>query len=82
MDLLIVAAGAFTQGGIRQFIAGQLLDDEFVVRFVFIKRPNDIVAVPPVVRAFVIVGVSACVGIADDVQPMLSPTLTVLRTRQ
>ena len=65
-----------------QLIAGQLLDDELVVGFVFIEGTNDIITIAPGIGAFVIVGIAACVSITRNVQPVLSPALTVMRAGQ
>ena len=65
-----------------QLIAGQLLDDETIVRFVIIEGADDIIAIAPGVRPFIIVGESVRIGISNHVEPMLAPLLTIARTIQ
>ena len=79
---LIPVTGTLAQRGIGQFVTGDLLNHKLIVRPVFVKSTDDIVTVPPHVGALVVVGVTSRVGVTGDIQPMLSPTLAVMRTGQ
>ena len=62
-----------------EFITGDLLAHKVVVRFVVIKRADDVVAVTPRVAALKVVGETAAVGVAHDVEPVLRHALAVVR---
>ena len=62
-----------------EFIAGDLLADEMVVGFVCVERAHDVVAVTPGVAALEVVGETAAVGVAHDVEPVLRHALAVVR---
>ena len=79
---LIPITDALAQRGIGQFVTGNLLDHKLIVRLVFVEGTDDIVTVAPHVGALVVVGVTSSVGVTGDIQPMLSPTLAVMRTGQ
>ena len=69
-------------GLLGQFVSGDLLHDELVVRLVFVEGTNDVVAVAPCVGALVVVRHAAGVGIAGDIEPVLRPALAVMRGRE
>ena len=75
-DVAAIEAGGdlLIERGIRQQIAGKLLDREFVERQVAIEGPNHPIAIRPVLA--VIVEVNAVrVGIAGRIEPVASPML-------
>ena len=61
----------------KQLVAGDLLQDELVVRLVLVKAPYDIVAVAPSIRPFEVIGVAGGVRIACHIQPVPTPLLSV-----
>ncbi len=63
----------------RNLIAGELFGDEAVVRLVIVERADDVVAIAPGVIAVRIVLEAIGFGEAHDVEPMLSPSLAVVR---
>jgi hypothetical protein len=66
----------------NEFVAGQLLGEEPVVRLVAVQRVDDVIAIPPGIGEMPVVFVAFALGVADDVEPVLSPAFTVLRARQ
>ena len=60
-----------------EFITCQLLLDEFIIRFVFVERVNDVIAVSPHVRLICIALITVCFCVPDKVKPMPSPLLTI-----
>ena len=69
---------ALLQGGLRQQIAGQLVDEEGVVGLVAIVGVDQPVAVSPG-RAFGVLFVALGVGVAGEVEPERGPPFTVAR---
>ena len=63
-------------------VAGNLFDEESIVRFVLIERLDDVVAVPPRIRAMHVVFESGRVGISRDVEPEAAVAFAVMRRRQ
>ena len=62
----------------QQFVAGELLDEELIPRFVVVESADHVVAIP--VGPFagrIHSAVAIAVGIADDVEPMPSPMFAV-----
>ncbi len=66
----------------KQFVAGQLLRDEPVVRHVGIERTNDVIAELPRQRADGIGVVAGRLGKADEIEPQAAPRLAVVRIGQ
>jgi hypothetical protein len=62
-----------------EFVARDLFEDEAVVRLVFVEAANDVIAITPGVRSFVIVRASGGVGVARDIQPVPSPAFAITR---
>ena len=62
-----------------QLIPGKLMLKKCVVRHVLIEGIDDPVAVPPGIWSVFIAFKAAGVCVADDVQPVASPALAVLR---
>jgi hypothetical protein len=65
-----------------QFIAGELFADELVVRLVAVEGPHHVIAIPPGVAAFKVVGKPRRIGVPHHVQPVLGHALAVVRTGQ
>src|SRR5262249_18560401 len=55
---------------------------KLIVRLVFLKRPNHIVAIPPGVRQMSVIFKPFGLGETCDIEPMLSPPFTIVRTGQ
>ena len=64
---------------VRQLVAGDLLHHEPVVRLVLVERADDVVAVFPDKRFFIVALVAVGLGEAHDVEPMAAPAFAVLR---
>ena len=64
---------------VRQLVPGNLLKHESVVRLVFIKGADDIVAVFPDEWFFVVALVAVGLREAHDIEPMATPAFAVLR---
>src|SRR5262249_60051551 len=60
-------------------VAGNLVQDELIVRQVPIKAANHVVPVAPRVGTLIIVRVAAGVGVSHYVEPMTRPALAVAR---
>ncbi len=67
---------------IYQLVAGQLLDQKQVNRFVPVEGVDHVVSIFPGNFAIGIPGVAAGIGIACHVQPVASPLLAVVRRSQ
>ncbi len=65
--------------GRRQQIAGELLDEELVVRQIAIEGVDDVVAIPPGELHHRVGVVRGRLGVAHHVEPMPGPTLAVMR---
>ena len=65
-------------GGVRQLIAGELLDNELIVGQIPVKRVDDPVAVEPDVAHGILL-VAVAVRIAGRIQPLAAPALAVVR---
>src|SRR5262249_50900016 len=63
-------------------IAGQLLPDESVVRFISVQRADDIIAIAPRPRTVVVVLKALRLGEADDIEPVTAPLRPVVRRGQ
>ena len=74
-DQRVVVAGI-------EFIAGDLLPQEAVVRLVLIERPHHVIAISPRVRTLGVQFVTVGIGITHHVQPALRPALAVVRRRE
>ena len=61
-------------------IAGDLLADEFVVRFVVVEGAYHVIAIAPGITAFVVVGEATAVGVAGDIEPVLGHAFAVVGT--
>ena len=64
---------------VRQLVAGDLLHHEPVVRLVLVERADDVVAVFPDKRFFIVALVAVGLGEAHDVEPVAAPAFAVLR---
>ena len=65
-----------------QFIGGDLLNDELVIRQIFIERADDVIAIGVRIRKarfFVAADVTLGVRVTRHVEPMPRPTFAVLR---
>ena len=63
----------------KQRIAGNLFLHETSVRFVVVERADHVIAVRPGIGTQFVFIIAAGVGVADDVQPVASPTFSILR---
>src|SRR6185503_19675805 len=70
-------------GGSGQLVSGKLLDDEDIVRLVFVETANHIIAISPCKRIIRVLAVASNlafgVAVASRVQPVPSPTFAILR---
>ncbi len=73
---------ALFQRGVRQQVAGKLLDGEAVERQVLVQRVDDPVAPAPGVRPAGVFLVAVGVGIAGRVEPVPGPALPIVRRAQ
>lgn len=72
--------GDYLFGVIRiDLIPCDLFPDKLIVGFVTIECTNDVVAVPPGVAAFVVVGKTAAVCVPSDIKPVLCHPLAIVR---
>ena len=60
-------------------VAGQLLADELVIRFVLIECGNDVIAESPCVRTFPVCFKSVALGESDHIEPMAPPAFSIPR---
>ena len=74
--------GALVSIPVRHQIAGDLLDDEAVERFVVVERADDVIAVPPRVVKDSGAAPADRVGIAGHVEPVPPPPLAKMRALQ
>src|SRR4030095_550226 len=58
------------------FVAGELLSHELIVRHVIVQRPDDPIAIRPRGGAIGILIVAVALGVADEIEPVLRPALT------
>ena len=65
-------------GDVVQFVASKLLDQKAVVRFVALERVDDVVAKAPSFGFRRVAFVAMRLGIADEIEPMPTPLLSVL----
>ena len=65
--------------GRGEFIAGELLAEEAVVRFVGVEGADDVVAEAPRVRLVAVALVAVALGEAHEVEPVAAPLLAVAR---
>src|SRR5579884_2956395 len=65
--------------GIRQQVAGQMFENELIVRHVGIKCSNDVITILIGVRDGIVELVSSCLGIAHEIEPMPAPALAEMR---
>ena len=65
-----------------QFVTGQLLTNELIVRLVFVERLDHVVAILPGVGLDAIAFEGIGFGVANQVEPMASPTFAVVRRLQ
>ena len=67
----------------RNLITSYLLSHESVIRFVVLKGSDDIITISPCIPAFKIICKPRGIGIANDIQPVLCHTLTIMwRSKQ
>ena len=78
-DELRVALG---RGSRRQEIPGDLLAEELVVGQVAVEGPDHVIAVAPRVRDRVVAVLARGIGIADHVEPLAAPLLSIGGRRQ
>ena len=62
-----------------ELIARNLFLEEAVVRFILLKRFHDVIAIAPRMRTVAIGLETVGIGITHDIEPLESPTLSVLR---
>ena len=62
----------------RQFVSGQLLADELIVRFVAVERADHVVAVTPRIGLGTVTFKAVGVGVTDHIQPVPRPLLAVV----
>ena len=76
-----VKAGAGAGFGVVgvEFVAGDLLPDEAVVRFVFVERLDDVVAVAPGDEEVGVLFETGGIAVAGEVEPVASPFFAVAR---
>ena len=65
-------------GRLGQFITGKLLNHELVIGLVVVEGPDHIVAIPPGVRLVAVPLKAVGVGIANQIEPVPGPLLTVV----
>src|SRR5690606_8577908 len=67
------------KGEVIKFVPGQLLAHEPVVRLVIVERADDVIAVTPDVRFFIIAFITVSLREAHEIEPMPPPSFAVLR---
>src|SRR5262249_23254155 len=67
---------------LRQQIAGNLLNQEAIIRFVFIETSYHVVAIAPSMRSFAVGFVTVGLGITNHIEPVLRPALAILRASE
>ena len=67
------------EGRFGQFVTRELFSHELIVGLVAVEAVDDVVAVTPGVRLRSVALVPVALGIADQIQPMSSPTLAIMR---
>ena len=68
---------------VGQFVAGELLEQEAVVRLVGVEDADDVVAIAPGVRpGQILLALALGVGVAGQVEPVPAPALAVARRGQ
>ena len=70
-----VPAGGGVEAGLRDEVAGEVFDDELVVRHVGVESADDVVAVVVGVRDDRLELVAARLGVTDEVEPVARPAL-------
>ena len=60
-----------------ELVAGELLGQESIIRFVGIQALDDVVAISPRGGSIGILAVSVRLGVADQVEPVARPSLAV-----
>ena len=63
----------------RQDVAGNLLAQEFIVRLVGVERVDHVVSITPGGGHRIVGRLTSGVGIANDIEPVASPVLAVMR---
>jgi len=78
-----IPARKVSRDGGQEFIAGQLLRDEFVERTIFVERADDVIAIAPGPRTLGI-GLHATIGVGvpSHIEPVTSPALPIGRRIQ
>ena len=66
----------------ERLVAGELLEDEAVVRLVGVEGADDVVAVAPGVGPRFVELVAVGLGVAGEVEPVPAPALAVVRARR
>ncbi len=66
--------------GVRQLVAGKLLQKKAVVRLVVVERLDDVIAVAPHARLGRVALIAGGLGIAHHVEPVPGPAFAVRRT--
>ena len=75
----VLRVAGFGFGVEVEFVAGELLGDELGVGLVGVERLHNIIPVAPRVLAVVVRLVAVGLGVADEVEPVARPLLTVAR---
>src|SRR6202011_3427957 len=66
----------------RDLVAGELLEQEAVVGLVIVEGADDVISITPSLGAVRVVLETIGLGKADDIQPVLAPTLPIMRACQ
>src|SRR5262245_12084647 len=79
--MTVESRGDYRVGIVRpEFVAGDLLFDEPVVRFVFVEGLDDVIAISPRVGPRLVRLESFALGVTRQVEPVARPLLAVMRT--
>ena len=71
--------GVFFSGRLAgEDVAGDLFVEELVVWDVVVKGVDHVVAVAPRLGQRVIGGITGCIGVADDIEPVPAPVFAVM----
>ena len=80
-DAQTVIAGGDDRLGrdVVQLVAGELLGDELVVRFVVVQGANHVVAITPYKGLGPVAFITVGLGVANQIEPMPAPAFAVVR---
>ena len=67
---------------VEELISRDLFGNESIVGFVLVEGTNDVVSIAPSVGALPVVGETGAVSIPCNIEPVATPLLAVVRTRE